>query len=67
MCLVAMTGIFWNINRMGLSGFGPKRIADTNESVQLHIGKSSGEMVFGKNSEYIGNTGNRKGTERFKK
>lgn len=37
MCLVAMTGIFWNINRMGLSEFGPKRIADTYEGVQLHI------------------------------
>lgn len=62
-----MTGIFWDTNRRGLSGFGPKTTADTHEGVQLHIRKISGEMFFGKNSEHIGNTENRKRTERLKK
>lgn len=52
---------------MSLSGFGPEGIADTYKGVQLHIGKSSGEMSCGKNNEHSGKTGNRKGAERLKK
>ena len=52
---------------MGLSGFGPEGIADTHKGVQLHTGTSLGEMACGKNNEYSGKTGNRKGAERFKK